>query len=467
MDDSAAAGMSLDLAGEELLEPVTPAQVAAAVARRPREADWYLTLENESVILDATLGDDGDLRLSFEEGGRRLRARVPDDDALVTSIFASVLAGDGRWRDLCEWREPPPEPAPGRAGLRDVPLPAMVGIGFMALLGIFMVLPGSWMPGFLREPGARMVLLFVLALPGIIVIATVAKLREVRRAAAWTQGSAEIVKSQVVSETVSRSGEASKTVNRPSIAYEFSVGLTRHRGTRISIGEIAGNDPRIPGILARYRVGARVPVYYDPKNPRNCVLERDLPPGFGAIWAVVGVIAMIMLAVGLFFLFPEQALARLAPYFPRGAHPHFAIFFAVGGLMLLAFAKASGEQAARAKRWSKVAGRVVSSRAEGRDPATDVARTTKLVYEPVVEYAYTVAGRDYRGSRLAFGATVAGTQTWAEGKAAAFPEGKEVTVHYDPANPAESVLSPRAAFAWGNLVFALVFFGLAAYFAFR
>ena len=465
MEQSTAAGMSLDVAGEEFHEPPTEQHVAAAVGKRPRGKDWYLTLEGADVLLDATLEDESSLRLSIEEGERRLQARVPDDDALLTSVFASVLSGDGRWRELCDWREPPPKPSSSRLPT-DIPLPAKAGIGFVVLAGILAAIPGYLLPEALRPPaGARIVLLFAIAIPGLVALAAAVKMREVRRAATWTQGRAEIVKSGVVAETVSRQGEASKVVNRPSIAYEFSVGLNRHRGTRIGIGEIAGNDPRIPEILARYRVGASVPVYYDPKNPQDCVLERDLPKGFGSIWAFAGVLAMVMLGIALFFLFPAQALAWLAPYFPKGAHPHFALFFAAGGLMLLAFARGSREQAAGAKRWSKAAGRVVSSRVEGRTERTTRNEAAITVYEPVVDYAYTVAGREYRGSRLAFGASVASSRAWAEGKAAAFPEGREVTVHYNPANPAESVLSPRVAFAWGNLAFALVFFGLAAYYA--
>ena len=120
-------------------------------------------------------------------------------------------------------------------------------------------------------------------------------------------------------------------VNKPSITYEFAVSPQRYRGTRISIGEIAGNDPRIPEIMKRYRHGASVPVYYDPANPKNCVLERDVPAGFGAIWVFIGALTVVFLGIGLFFVCPDQALAFLAPYFPKGAHPHFVIFFAFVG----------------------------------------------------------------------------------------------------------------------------------------
>lgn len=473
MEETTPQGFSLDLAGDEIREPATVQHVADAVARRPRGEGWYLTLEDDLVILDATVAKDGGLRLSLEEGERRFQARIPDDDALLAAVFTSVLAGDSRWRALCEWSEPPAKAAKAEAGVgaalpripAHVPLEAKAGLALIALVAGVMGLPGEWMPKALEPAGARMVLVFALAIPGIIVFATLVKLREVRRASAWTRGSAEIVKCELVPATVSGTNRASKVVNRPSVAYEFSVGLKKFRGTRISIGEIAGNDPRIPEILKRYKVGARVPVYYDPRNPGECALERDLPPGFGSIWILAGAIAIVLLAVALFFIFPRQAIGLLAPYFPEGAHPHYALFFAVAGLMLAAFALASRSQSSRAARWSKVAGRIVASRAEGRSSSSSPGSTTRLVYEPVVEYAYAVAGQEYRGTRLSFGASVASRREWAEGKAAAYPVDREVTVHYDPDNPAESVLDPAGNFAWGGLSFAVVFLGLAAYFA--
>ncbi|MCW5592764.1 MAG: DUF3592 domain-containing protein [Burkholderiales bacterium] len=470
MDETAPAGFSLDVAGEELHEPATARHVAEAVRKRPRGADWYLTLEDEVVILDAQPAADGGVRLSLEEGSRRFQARIGDDDELLAAVFTSVIEGTGRWRDLCDWKEPPPKPAAGRTAATpklpaNVPVEAKAGLGLIALAVLVMGLPGDWMPDALKPAGARMVLLFALAIPGLIVFATLVKLHEVRRAAAWARGSAEITKCEVVAETVSRSGQASRVVNKPAVAYEFSVGLKRFKGHRVSVGEIAGNDPRLQEILQRYRVGARVPVYYDPRNPQDCALERDLPAGFGSIWILAGVLAIVMLAVALFFVFPQQAISMLAPYFPKGAHPHYALFFAVAGLMMVAFAVVSRSQSSQAARWHKATGRVVASRTEGRGSRANPGAVSVLVYEPVVEYAYTVGGREYRGTRLSFGASVAATKSWAEGKAAAYPVEREVTVHYDPSNPAEAVLEPGGSFAWGGLSFALVFLVLAGYFA--
>ena len=56
----------------------------------------------------------------------------------------------------------------------------------------------------------------------------------------------------------------------PDIEYEFRLGDRVVRGTRIGIGEIADTE----AVLNHYPVGATVPVYYNPKDPADALLER-------------------------------------------------------------------------------------------------------------------------------------------------------------------------------------------------
>ena len=62
-----------------------------------------------------------------------------------------------------------------------------------------------------------------------------------------------------------------------------------------------------------------------------------------------------------------------------------------------------------------------------------------------IEYRYFVGGREYRSRRVNFG----GVPLWndkhdANATVVAYPVGKTVMVHYDPSNPQESTLEPRA-----------------------
>jgi hypothetical protein len=66
---------------------------------------------------------------------------------------------------------------------------------------------------------------------------------------------------------------------------------------------------------------------------------------------------------------------------------------------------------------------------------------------------------------LSFGGKAAGSQAVAEAEAARYPEGKAVTVHYDPMNPASAVLELEVAYGAVFLGVAIVFFGLAIFFS--
>ena len=62
-------------------------------------------------------------------------------------------------------------------------------------------------------------------------------------------------------------------------------------------------------------------------------------------------------------------------------------------------------------------------------------------YEVVVEYAYTVADHVHASDRWSFaGGEILSDEASAERRAKQFPEGAPVTVHYDPEDPATSVI---------------------------
>ena len=73
-------------------------------------------------------------------------------------------------------------------------------------------------------------------------------------------------------------------------------------------------------------------------------------------------------------------------------------------------------------------------------------RDGSLMYRAHVVYTYRVDGRDYVGERLRFGseASLSPVRDRAEQRVAVYRPGMPVTVYYDPASPAESVLEPGA-----------------------
>jgi hypothetical protein len=128
---------------------------------------------------------------------------------------------------------------------------------------------------------------------------------------------------------------------------------------------------------------------------------------------------------------------------------------------------ASQRQVSEARGWAETAGRIVKSTVEHYQQRVGGARSGTLVtfYEAVVEYSYQANGRDHHSTQLSFGGKAAGSQALAEAKAARYPVGSQVMVHYDPKNPSNAVLDLKVALAVPFLVVAIVFFGLAVFFS--
>ena len=124
-------------------------------------------------------------------------------------------------------------------------------------------------------------------------------------------------------------------------------------------------------------------------------------------------------------------------------------------------------QAAEASGWPVTGGHVVASTVEHYRTRVGGARSGTLAtfYEPVIEYSYRVDGREYHSTQISFGGKLAGSEELARAKAARYPSGTDVSVHYDPKNPSNAVLDLKVAYAGPFLVITLVFFGLAIFFS--
>jgi hypothetical protein len=116
----------------------------------------------------------------------------------------------------------------------------------------------------------------------------------------------------------------------------------------------------------------------------------------------------------------------------------------IGGIMvvggyLLAFhvGRPAMKKAEASEGWPTTTG-VVTHSEVARDHDSD-----GTMYRPDVEYEYTVDGQDYVGNTITVGAKVStNVAGGAQKKVNEYPVGKEVKVHYDPDDPAESCLEP-------------------------
>jgi hypothetical protein len=318
--------------------------------------------------------------------------------------------------------------------------------------------------GVLVLPGAVFMALFFMVIPTSIAAVTVSKANKVREAANWPSTRARITKSELRAQHHRHSGDVTAVKNVPDIEYEFTLGDRVIKGNRIGVGEVPDN---VEATLDHYRVGTTVPVYYDPKNPENALLERNAPVPTQWLYAIAAGVFLVGLIVLSFFWNISSIFEGLAPYFPAKAVLPGVAFFLLGGVMVLAILWVSRRQAAEASGWPQIAGHVVSSTVEHYRQRVGDARTGSLAtfYEAVVEYAYSVNGREYHSTRLNFGAKVAGSQQLAEAQAARYSEGSQVMVHYDPKNPTNAVVEIEVAHGVLMVVVALAFFAVAIFFS--
>lgn len=316
-----------------------------------------------------------------------------------------------------------------------LPVLALVGILATLATGIASIFGELW------------VFLFAVGLPVAFLSLIIYLTLRVRKAGQWTEGRARITRAKV--QVDHSHFDKTRAINKAAIAYEFTVGGKTIHGDRISIGLAPAE--RVHETLKRYRVGAEVPVYYDPQNPRDCVLERNPPVSLGCLWA--GTIAVLFIYLGAWVWMnigwsPGPFLARA---FPALHHPVGVVFAGAFGLFCVAAGIWNRLHPRTIAAWVRTSGVIVSS---GTETYTDANASTssagRTMYNAVIEFSYLVDGQEYRGTKGAtdtLNITVGNDQAKAEGEAARYPVGMAVDVYYDPENPTQASLEQRKEMA--------------------
>jgi hypothetical protein len=299
--------------------------------------------------------------------------------------------------------------------------------------------------------------LIFLPMAVLFVVAVIAKMLEVKRASGWPTAVGRIVKSSTAAARHRSAGEATTVKTVPAVEYEFSVGGRKVRGNRIGIGGDSGGADT-EATLRRYTVGAAVTVYYDPANPKNCVLERGVPEGIGKGLAII--VGFVIALVGIVYWLATSAPPLVERHFPRANVPVVIIAASMGALMLLFFI-GSWRLSRRASDWPLVRGTVLSSGTEKIEQRTDGRQS--ITYAPAIEYAYCVNDVDYVSRQVKLGVSLSASQSYADGVASRYPKGAAIDVHYDPANPSNAALENPAGTRWFLLAIAAALFALAAH----
>lgn len=293
----------------------------------------------------------------------------------------------------------------------------------------------------------------------------------VKRAATWLEGRARITKSEVEVERHRFEGDTTQVRNKPLVHYEFKVGSEVIHGERISIGMASADNVDV--VLKRYALGCEVPVFYDPENPMECVLERKPPVSLGCLWTGAFIV-LLLYGLGLAWFVSDKSFAPfVASMMPQGVHHPVAVL--VLGLLALLCLAAGFYHALNPTQtvaWLRTAGTIVSSEVESyRESSSSSGSPSRTYYKAVIEFSYEVEGQTYHNTVGSVGplrVSVSGTQAMAEAQAAKYKAGMPVDVFYHPENHTQSSLTDHPAITLNgrrSLIMGAILIAIAVYLA--
>jgi len=102
----------------------------------------------------------------------------------------------------------------------------------------------------------------------------------------------------------------------------------------------------------------------------------------------------------------------------------------------------AASKAKASETWPVVPGKVLSTEVRVEESNDNDGGSTTW-YNPIVEYAYSVAGAEHQGRRLRFGNPRSASRKKADAAIAPYSAGATVPVRYNPEDPKECVLETR------------------------
>jgi Protein of unknown function (DUF3592) len=130
-----------------------------------------------------------------------------------------------------------------------------------------------------------------------VIISGLVQLDRARAMKGWSSVLGEVSSTRIVEKVGSRDfdspGSASHTYH-PDVRYSYVLNGTDYAGTRRSFADTGASwRGYAEGVLARYPVGKKVTVYYDPQNPRDSILERGNAKAWATGLTVAGAVVVI------------------------------------------------------------------------------------------------------------------------------------------------------------------------------
>lgn len=141
--------------------------------------------------------------------------------------------------------------------------------------------------------------LVFLLLGVVFLIVGLVATKRAKAAQSWPSMPGTVVRSEVVRHESTDEDGSSSVSFEPVVEYDYSVMGQPFTGKRIAFGANQFNYKKAAEIAARYPVGARPNVYYNPDKPKDSVLETIASGGklfviLGAVFAVGGLGALVV-----------------------------------------------------------------------------------------------------------------------------------------------------------------------------
>jgi hypothetical protein len=138
----------------------------------------------------------------------------------------------------------------------------------------------------------------------------------------------------------------------------------------------------------------------------------------------------------------------------------FVLGFAGIGAFLIYQSVRSRRKADASQSWPATSGQITEAHVS-HHTSTDSDGDISEHYTPKVKYTYQAIGQEYEGTNIGFGFQQSfGNPGKAQATLARFPVGGQVTVYYDPNNPAEAVLERKAGGSTVKLVLGIIFLAI-------
>jgi len=323
----------------------SPDDIGRAMDSGPHPEGWYLVLDDEDdgSNIEVMARPEGTYDVTADDGhgeGHPVRPFTADQ---AKAVLLQYRAREPAWREAFTWESEAEEEEEARPTARRSSEPPTWAVAIVVGSIALVVITALALQGY--DNSLRAVLpfgdsdyfyigLIFLPMVVLVVVAIAAKMLEVRKAAAWSTAVGRVVKSGTAADHHRFVGEATSVKTMPVVDYEFSVGGRTMRGNRISIGEDSGGA-NTEATLRRYPVGATVTVFYDPANPKNCVLERGIPEGVGK--GLVILVGFVVVFAGVVYWLVTSAPRLVEQHYPTANAPVVIVAASLGVLVLLFF----------------------------------------------------------------------------------------------------------------------------------